>query len=198
MGYNDEAIFIAFANTTNKKTTEQIRLNRDVIPWSHDRAYPIIIYDNNGKKINSTMKNGILPVTLPAGGVSCIQVNGIHPATANNKGSDKLVSIKGKNRFLRYSPTVDSTATVTAMIIQPVESTAYFYAYANKTEKEWKECSLRYRLNNSETWTTVSDKAYPFEFDIALPEIGDAVLFEITAIKSDGSRVNFPVKIINN
>lgn len=195
MGYNDDALFISFANTTNKKVTEKIQLNRDVIAWSQDRLYGISMYDNNGKKSIGTMKNGVLSVTVPAGSVGTVQINDIYPAGKKNATTSKL--IKSGNRFVRYGLLEDSTAIVTAMIIQPDQSMAVFYAYSNKTEKEWKECQLRYRLNNSQTWTAIEDKAYPFEFDFTLPATGDAVSFEIIATKQDGSKVNFPVKTMN-
>lgn len=197
MGYNEDALFISFANTTNKKTTERIRLRRDVIPWSHDKVYPITIYDNDGKKIAGTLKNGALSVTLPAGGISTIRIKGLYPTAKKEMTGDKFNVIKSKNRFIRYSLPEDSTATIAAMIIQPTASMAVFYAYANKTEKEWKECRLRYRINNSDTWTTISDKSYPFEFDITLPNTGDKVSFQITAIRQDGNTVDFPVKTMN-
>ncbi len=198
MGYNDDGVFISFANTADKIMTEKIRLNRDIIPWSQDKLYSIIIYDSSGKKKTGTMKNGVLSVTLPAGGISSVRINGIYPGGKKAVAVDKAGTIKSTNRFLRYSLAEDSLATITAMIIQPTQTNAVFYAYGNKTEKEWKECNLRYRLNNSETWTTISDKAYPFEFDIALPSTTDTVSFQITVIQQDGRTVSFPVKLINN
>jgi hypothetical protein len=83
------------------------------------------------------------------------------------------------------------------MIIQPNEKMAVFYTYCNKTEKEWKECTLRYRLNDNQQWISIADKAYPFEFDVTLPKTNDAVSFEISAVKKDGTVMSFPVKTIN-
>ncbi|MEO6731388.1 MAG: hypothetical protein ABIN01_09230 [Ferruginibacter sp.] len=197
MGYNEQNFFIAFANTSYKTVTEHIRLNSDIIPWNQDKSYPVLTYGSNGKATNSTMKNGLLTITLPPGGTSCVQVKGIHPS-AKTVQSVKPDQTNSKNRLLRYGAGEDSSSRVTAMIIQPNETMAVFYAYCNKTGKDWKECQLRYRLNNSEAWTTVVDTAYPFEFDIALPKTNDKVLFEMTAVKLDGSKISFPVKTINN
>ena len=198
MGYNDQYLFIAFANTSGKTVTEHIRLNRDVIGWNQDKQYSIVEYDNNGKTKKGMMKNGILSITLPANGNSCIQIKGIHTNTIKPNGYVQPSQGNSKTRLLRYSADEDSVASVTAMIIQPNETMAVFYAYCNKTEKEWKQCQLRYRLNNSEAWTTVVDTAYPFEFDIALPKTRDTVSFELTATKLDGSTISFPLKTINN
>lgn len=198
MGHNGQDIFIAFANTSDRTVTEHIRLNREVIPWYQDKGYAMVEYDKRGMAVNKQMKNGMLSVTLPPGGVSTLQIRDIWPGHLNKSGP--VIADKGsnKNKFLRYAAGEDSLAVATAMIIQPNEKMAVFYAYCNKTEKEWKECSLRYRINSNQQWTTVDDIAYPFEFDLILPKPDDIVSFEITAVRNDGSRVSFPVQTINN
>lgn len=194
MGHNEQDVFIAFANTTKRNVTEHVKLNQDIIPWQKERAYKVVVYDSSGKTKNSSMKNGALAVTLPAGGLNCIQIKGIYPIT------DKVAAptVFNKNRFVRYAASQDSTATATAMIIQPNEQLAVCYVYCNKTEKEWKKCSLRYHLNNDQQWTTVTDAAYPFEFDVALGHTNDVLTFEITADKQDGGIISFPVQVINS
>ena len=197
MGHNEQDIFIAFANTSNKTVTEHIRLNRNIIPWRQDKEYVTVVYDRNGKAVNGRMRNGVLSVMLPAGGLSCIQIRGVYPKGINSPGPVVSDRTGNNNKFIRYPSREDSLATATAMIIQPNATMAIFYAYCNKTEKDWKQCSLRYRLNDNQQWTTITDTAYPFEFDITLPGTGDAVTFEITAIKNDGATVSFPLKTIN-
>jgi hypothetical protein len=196
MGHNGKDLFIAFANTSGKTVTEQIRLNRDLIPWYQDKQYIVMEYDSTGKTKNRGMKNGILPVTISAGGITCIQIKGIHPHQAS--GTKPASASVPANRFLRYEAKEDSLATATAMIIQPNDTMAVFYAYCNKTEKDWEQCSLRYRINNSKEWTTVPDMAYPFEFDIKLPATNAVVAFEITAVSQDGRTITFPIQTINN
>lgn len=198
MGYNEQDLFIAFANTSNKAVTEHIRLNSDVIPWNQDKSYTIVEYDMSGKSITRTMKNGLLTITLPPGGTSCIRVKDLPPIVNKVVQTTKPEQAGSKNRLLRYSADKDSLATITAMIIQPNQTMAVFYAYSNQTEKDWKQCQLRYRVNNSEPWTTFLDTAYPFEFDITLPNTIDTVSFELTALKQDGSTISFPIKTINN
>jgi lysophospholipase L1-like esterase len=140
------------------------------------------------------MKNGLLTVTLPSNGLNCIQLKGLYSST--EKAAELTPS--NKNRLVRTNASGDSTATATAMIIQPNEQLAVCYIYCNKTEKEWKQCTLRYRLNNEQQWTTITDSSYPFEFDITLGHTNDVVTYEITAVKPDGSTIRFPVQTINN
>ena len=198
MGYNEEDLFIAFANTSNKKATEYIQLNKDIISFEKDKQYEIVEYNSNGKTRKGVVKNGKLSITLLAGAHNCVQIKGIHPKKNKTIEVASQMQEISKNRFLRYTADQDSLSTITAMVIQPDETTAVFYAYANKTEKDWKECKLSYKLNNSETWTTITDTAYPFEFDMTLPKTNDTVSFSITAVKLDGSTISFPVKTINN
>ena len=195
MGHNEKDIFLSLANTFHTRETEHIQLNRKVIPWKPGAEYEVIIYDNNGKVRQSSMKNGLLTVTLAAGDITCIQVKDIY--TPKEKGNTVSVTGLKANRFIRYTATEDSLANATAMIIQPTENTAVWYVYCDRTEKEWKQCSFRYRLNDSGAWTTVTDTSYPFEFDLPLPATDDAVSFEISAVRRDGSAVHFPVKTIN-
>ncbi|OQP40060.1 hypothetical protein A4H97_17755 [Niastella yeongjuensis] len=192
MGHNEQDVFIAFANTTQRHVTEQITLNKQVIPWLAGKSYPVVVYDNNGNAKNGVMKNGRLTVTLPANGLNCIQIKGIYP----KQEKVNTPTLSGRNRLIRYTANEDSTAAATAMIIQPNAQLAVCYVYCNKTEKDWKQCSLRYRVNNDSRWTTVTDTAYPFEFDWALHP-GDVITFEVTAVKQDGSTISFPVQTIN-
>jgi hypothetical protein len=198
MGYNEQDLFIAFANTFNKTVTEHIGLNRDIISFDDNKQYEMVEYTSNGKAKKGVVKNGRLSITLLPGDNSCIQIKSIHPKKNKPIAIAKLGEQSSKNRLVKYSADEDSTASVTAMIIQPDETMAVFYAYANKTEKDWKECRLSYRLNNSEAWTTVTDAAYPFEFDITLPKADDTISFRITAAKLNGNIASFPIKTINN
>ncbi|MEO5681764.1 MAG: hypothetical protein ABIQ88_03930 [Chitinophagaceae bacterium] len=198
MGYTGQDILIAFANTSKKLNTEHIRLNRDFISWNQDQAYTMVEYTSNGKSTERTIKNGMLTMTLPPGAYTCIRIKGIRPNTNTTVTPVKPGALMSKNRFLSFLAQDDSTASAKAMIIQPDNAMAVFYTFCNKTEKEWKECRLRYRLNQHETWTTLSDPSYPFEFEIAIPNISDTVSFEITAIKQDGTTARFPAKTIND
>lgn len=193
MGHNEEDLFIAFANTSGKMLSEQIRLNQNVIPWKPGISYDIIVYDQDGRAVKGQMKEGVLTVRLPGDGTNCIQIRKI----LHLPGKPAAPVRNNANRFIRYTSGEDGLATVTAMIIQPDETNAVFYAYCDRTEKEWKQCSLRYRLNNTGPWKTIIDGAYPFEFDVALPSVNASVTFEIIAVKNDGSTVRFPVKMIN-
>lgn len=198
VGHNEKDVFISFANTFPTKQTEHIQLNRNVIPWKPGAEYEVIIYDNKGNARQSSMKNGLLTVTLAAGDITCIQVKNLYTPKENKQNNTVAVTDDLKaNRFIRYTASEDSLANATAMIIQPTENAAVWYVYCNRTEKEWKQCSFRYRLNDNGPWTTVTDTSYPFEFDLPLPATNDAVSFEISAVRHDGSAVHFPVKTIN-
>ncbi|MCG2613375.1 hypothetical protein LZZ85_03750 [Terrimonas sp. NA20] len=197
MGHSDKDIFIAFTNTAKKITTEKIRLNRDVIGWSAGRPYSIIEYKENGTSRKAILKNGELSITLPAGGFTCIRIKDIYQERKDVKQTQRITG-SNSNRFVRIKANEDSTAATTAMIIQPTDRLAKFYAYCNKTEKEWTKCNLRYRLNDSKEWLTIEDNTYPFEFDLILPAVKDKISFEINAVRTDGSRISFPVQTIND
>lgn len=198
MGRKGNDLFIAFANSSKKKAKEQVRLNQTIIPWRRDKLYTVIFYDTSGNRKSMRIKNGIIPVSVDPDAVICVQVKGILPAAG--EGSDLSMAGEPKprqNRFLRFAAKEDSTAISTAMIIQPEKQLAVFYTYLNKTEKDWKECSLRYRFSAGEAWTTLTDNNYPFEFDFTLPDPNTPVLFEIRAVKQDDRVIKFSEQIIN-
>jgi lysophospholipase L1-like esterase len=194
MGHNEQDVFMAFANTAKRTITEHITLNKTSIPWQAGHSYPVVVYYSNGKPKNGVMKNGRLTVTLPANGLTCIQIKGLYPTT--EKATEPTLS--NWNRLVRTNASGDSTATATAMIIQPNKQLAVYYLYCNKTEKDWKQCTLRYRLNTDQQWTTVTDTSYPFEFDITLAHTNDIITYAITAVTPNGSTITFPVQTINN
>lgn len=196
MGHNGKDVLIAFANTSKKTVTEKIQFNRDVIGWSEGRSYSTIQYDMKGKSRSGSMKDGILTITLAPGAISCIKINDLY--TANGMIRKTAAAVKnGATRFLRSRSLQDSTATMTAMIIQPNDQLAKFYTYLNKTEKDWNSCSLRYRVNENSEWITVHDNRYPFEFDFIMANTNDRIIFEISATKTDGTQVTFASQTIN-
>ncbi len=78
--------------------------------------------------------------TLPAGGIATVQIKNIWPKYLTQ--SELTISSEhNNNRFSRYRAKEDSTATVTAMIIQPNDKFAKFYAYCNKTEKSGRNAT---------------------------------------------------------
>lgn len=197
MGHNGKDLFIAFTNTSKKAVSEKIKLNRDLISWSEGKQYNTVEYKENGTSKQAVMKNGELSVTLPPGGLVCIRIKDIYQQPTNIKGNNSSLTVS-KNRFARIKAKEDSTATSTAMIIQPSDNLAKFYAYCNKTEKDWTKCILKYKLNNQSEWLTIEDNSYPFEFDMILSDIKNTISFEISATKTDGSKINFPMQTINN
>lgn len=194
MGHNEKDVFISFANTSPKNATQKFLLDKNIFKWIPGKSYEVILYDNDGKQQKSLMKDGALSITLTANGLISVQVKDLY-TTAEAK---PVVANESKlRRFVRIGAKQDSTATATAMIIQPNAKMAVFYLYASQTEKEWKQCTLRYRLGNGQ-WGEITDRSYPFEFDITLPETNDVVSFELWAQKTDGTVVNYPAQKINN
>lgn len=196
MGHTDTDVFISFANTSPDTKTENIQLNEKIIPWVNNKEYEVTEEDSDGKTKTRSIKNGSIAIKIPANGLKAIRIKNIYKEGMHAVQSGGSV-ISNKNRFVRYAAKEDTTATITSMIIQPNEKIAVFYIYSNKTEKEWKQCSLRYQAGNSKEWITVTDTSYPFEFDVTLPSTDTKISFEITAVKKDGARVDFPVKTIN-
>lgn len=196
MGYNQDGLFIAFANTSKKTVTETIQLNRKVI--AYDRQHQITILQQGTAKAKQKrwMKDGKLTITVPANGLVCVQIAGLGKDPEINSHPDSKPTIL-QNRFIRYTALSDSLAKVTAMIIQPTKKVAVFYLYSNQTEKNWKQCSLRYRVNNEQSWVSKTDDSYPFEFDIDLEKVSDAVSFELTGIDHNGKAVSFPIQQLN-
>ncbi len=195
MGKTDKDLFISFANTSPKTVTQQVRFNENLIPFQKDKIYKITIYDAEGRAKQGSMKNGLLTVTLPGNGLNTIRVIDLN---IPHKEAVSKTPLNLANRFMRFSAEKDTLAKATAMIIQPNQDSSVFYTYSDQTEKEWKQATLRYKLNDSATWTSVTDTAYPFEFDLALPRTNDVISFELTGTKLDGTLVNHPSQKMNH
>ncbi|SDD78244.1 hypothetical protein [Niabella drilacis] len=192
MGYNKEGLFIAFANTSKTSIKETFQLNSEVIAYNRQHRYAILRQGSQTKQ-TSIMKDGKFMITVPANGLVCIQIAGLgkDPGTLH---SNQPVP---QNRFIRYAAVSDSQAKATAMIIQPTNQVAVFYLYSNQTEKNWRQCRLRYRINNEQNWISKTDYSYPFEFDVELPRVSDVISFELTGTDQKGNAVTFPVQQIN-
>ncbi|RYY18747.1 MAG: hypothetical protein EOO04_23345 [Chitinophagaceae bacterium] len=197
MGHNDADVFIAFSNTAKKTVTENITLNRDIIPWSEGKQYTVVFFDQQGKAKKGAIINGQFSQTLPAGAISCIQIKGIYSPVKSMEKAEMTGAVSS-NRFVRFSSVEDTMARATAMIIQPNASLAKFYVYSDQTEKDWTSWTLRYRLNDNQQWVTVQDTTYPFEFDMTLPATNDKISFELTAMKKDNGQISFPRQLMNN
>ncbi len=196
MGYNKEGLYIAFANTSKKAIQETFQLDGEIIAYQSSHAFTILQPGTTKAKQTGVMKDGKLVITVPANGLVCIQISGLGKDTevAEIPGTDIETTV---NRFIRYSAVSDSMAKATAMIIQPTSKVAVFYLYSNQTEKNWKQCSLRYRINNDPNWISKTDSSYPFEFDVELSKISDAISFELTGTDLKGNTITFPLQQLN-
>lgn len=196
MGHDETDVFISFSNTSRESKTEQLQLNKELVKWKPGVSYEVVVYGNNGDSSRALMKDGQLTVTLAAGDINTLQIKKLYAPVADSR-FDKPAAQSG-NRFVRYTATEDSLATATAMIIQPNAKMAVCYVFSDQTEKQWKQSTLRYRLNNEEKWTSVLDTSYPFEWTVPLAATTDAVSFELSGTRQDGSSVHFPTRTLND
>jgi hypothetical protein len=174
LGVGERDLHLVLMNTTNEAVSETLRLNPDVLPTEPGRTYAVAVTTPDGKTVQTTLKDGLLAVSVPAQGLVSCKIEGLQldvplfRSLAEAKPTAQPEATARPNGFFR-DETGTPLGTLTGMRFNvfPQFSDAYFFT--DKTEKDLKSVTLRYRVGSGE-WQTKTDGGYPFEFDIHLPD----------------------------
>lgn len=173
LGVGERDLHLVLMNTTAEPVSETLRLNPDVLPTEPGRSYAVTVRFPDGKTTRTTLKDGLLAVAVPPQGLISCRIEGLKvdvPLFRDLAGATPASpSEAAKPSGFFRDETATALGTLTGMRFDVFPQFADAYFFTDKTEKDLKSVTLRYRLGNG-AWQTKTDGSYPFEFDVHLPD----------------------------
>ncbi|MBM3854164.1 MAG: hypothetical protein FJ399_13575 [Verrucomicrobia bacterium] len=173
-------LYLAFTNQSPQPVTTEITLSAKVLPQLAGRTYRTRVLAGGSNA--PELRDGRLTVTVPAMGLTAIEVEGL---TVTPKFQDRLIGARAADAWRRDHVELPFGGT-RAMILNfgPAASTAYVYLQAD--DSKFKEVTLNYTLAGRRA--SLTDATFPFEFTVPVPAGSDAFEFEVRGVTPSGEK----------
>jgi hypothetical protein len=154
------------------------------------------VYYPDGSTQKTTFQNGMLNTDIIPQGMAAYKIEGlkIEVPLFNKMDAEKTKS--GPQSFVR-DETSTGLGTLTGMLINTFPQFSDAYIFTDKTEKDFKQVTIEYRIGN-EKWTTKKDNFYPYEFDIHLKNPKDKLEFKLIALDMDNKTITSNLYKLSN
>lgn len=196
LGIAENDFYVILTNTSNSEAKSFVRLNPDIIPWIGGKVYPVTIYYAEGKTAKATCKDGLLEAEVSAQGLTAYKIEGLKVEVPLFKKMTESKISASNNSFLREENT-EGFGTVTGMLITTFPQFSDGYVFTDKTEKEFKQVSIEYRIGSGE-WKRKDDFGYPFEFDIHLENPREKIEFKLESVDMNGKTLKSKIYSLQN
>ncbi|GAB3495233.1 hypothetical protein GCM10027341_12280 [Spirosoma knui] len=198
LGVGATDLYVVLMNTANQPITSMLRLQPDLIPWNKGQTYKTTVYQADGTSTVGTMTDGKLSANVPSQGLIAIKIHGLTVDVPLQKQAalDPQTRASAQQRFHRKE-TATTLGTVTGILFNLVPQFSDAYIFTDATEKTLKQVTLRHRLGN-ETWKTIEDTRYPYEFSIHLNDPKQPLEYRLDGIGLDGKTVTLDSLTLRN
>ncbi len=166
-GAASDATYLILSNTRPAEITADLTLDADVLRLDAGHVYPLTFQRPDGPSESGELRDGQLRVRIPAGSLLSIKIHGLKnlvalpvlPATTTVAGRTA-----GNAPDYFRQPDTDAAGTVTGIILRFGARTDAFI-YTDRTEKQVRKATLRYRLGDAPE-AEIVDTRYPYEFSV--------------------------------
>lgn len=149
------ALMLALSNESNADIQQTVRLDEARVQWEKGKSYPVTIICGDSVS-TSVMQNGRVPITIPAGRLTALIIDGIKPVV--DIQDDLLApSDKWTNDYF-----VSRDDMVRAMVLHFGKVAHNAYIYLTADDSIFDRVMLEY---NGRTY---HDDSYPYEFTLPL------------------------------
>ncbi|GAC1310804.1 MAG: hypothetical protein NVSMB24_28830 [Mucilaginibacter sp.] len=177
-GTSDNDVYLVLLNTSKRKKDFNIQLKQQPFNWVENKRYSMEVIGRGGDIGSTTMVNGHISITVNPGGITTCRVLGLMPNVPYPFFTTSERKQENVKSFFRDT-TMARLGILTGMLINTSPHFSDAYLFSNLTEKDCTQVSLAYRLNTGD-WHTITDKSYPFEFDIHLDDPSSVLSLKFT------------------
>lgn len=168
-----DKLCLAFVNQSEASVSTTAEINTSYV---ENKGMTINrVYTNNISSSDASIASNQISLTVPAGGMVAVIVNGCEFKT--NIQDDILAGDQAwKNDFVHVTGDISGKA----MILNFGKNHKYAYIYSSDEKGTFQSIDIHYSINGQEE-QVMSDKAYPFEFEIKLPSDATDFQFRLVA-----------------
>ena len=184
-GYGNNKLYLAFTNQSKENLDLKVHINPDLVPYTSGVVYKVKVWINNKPVKETTMKNGVIDLSLSDRGITAVAIEGIKIKTRFQEDIfDAPKSLSEKS----YQVSETAFGKVTGMIISMGKHYTNSYIWLEANDQNLSSAKITYKDNKGKM-KTMEDLRFPFEFSI--PLLGDEKAFEYTieGVKPDGKKV---------
>lgn len=187
-GVSSDALYLVLMNTSKEDETTNIQLNQDKVTYDSNKKYDTVIYDAKGNSTTGQIFNGKLSLTIPAGSLMTIKINDLVMDIPLFGDVEKVTSnvTHTNQNYVRESTDSPLLGTITGMLLNLTPEFSDAYIYTNALDTEVSFAKLNYKIGNG-NWQQITDKNYPYEFSIRLPNPKQKLTFKWVSHDKDGN-----------
>lgn len=172
--YGNGCFYLAFTNQSDKTVNTTISISQDYLSIANSKT---TIWQDNVLRGNGVMSNNQTSISVSPHGITAIRIEGATPKT---KLQARMIPNTRRNEWNQYLLSDIEIGASRAMLINPSDSLSRLFVYSSLEDGTLKDYTISYRFNNEQTWTTLTDTDYPFEFSITLDTVS-SIDFTLTA-----------------
>jgi hypothetical protein len=175
----ENALYLVLLNQSQQAVTPTVTLNKTRVDVSGKHV--VNVWKQNVKTDTVRMVGGAIQTSIAAEGITVLEITGLRIETAFQKKVLAAASVPPKKGSVELSFGGGSKAFL--LSFGPELTSAYVYTKA--TYETVRSITLHYR--NGDTWKTVSDTAYPYEFTVPLTSGDSSFQFFLEAVNQAGT-----------
>lgn len=176
-GYKGSDLFIALTNQSNEKVVARLTLNKALVNLAG--RYTVTRWQDN-RKVGTEQADGrTIQVEVAPGGISALKISGATPLV---RFSNMFVDVSGTvpNDYIETS-----VGNARAMLIKLGNYAKRAYIYLRDDENKVAEATLHYADASGVSWT-MTDREFPYEFTIDLPNDATGLHFTLQTLSPSG------------
>ncbi len=189
-GYGNGQFYVAFLNQSDNPVEAKIRLNQDLVPYK--ASHRMRIWKQNKASAPATMTDGRLNIIVAPKGITAIAIDDIEIVTQFQQHVYSSEDRKLSDSSFKKS---DSPFGKISSAIFSLGRFNHFHTWLEASADKLSAATMHYRYGSDNTWKTIEDNSFPFEFSLPLNRY-DEIEFRIEGRSPRGEMINSdPVKV---
>lgn len=173
-------LYLAFANQSAAAVSTEVAFNADVLPVAAKGKFRVKVIADGKPGREVTMNAGRFPIEVSAKGQTAVIIEGL---TVVPTFQQKLLASESSQAWEKdYVEVGYGHARAMILNFGPAAKTAY--VYLQEDDSKFKEVALQYTVEGKET--VLTDKEYPFEFTVPVPQGANEFAFKLIGQAIDG------------
>lgn len=175
-------LFLVFTNQLENEVKSTVQLNSNLIPQLKKQVYDVEIIKDNKILSKSKMKEGKIDISVSSKGITTLVIKDLK---VKAEFQDNILSNSLEKSW--KTDYVDlPIGNASAMLVNMGKNLKYAYVYLRNDDTLLNKAVLSY-VNEENKRIVLTDRYYPFEFDIKLSPSQNKFKASLTIYKLDGS-----------
>jgi hypothetical protein len=184
-----DQLFIAFTNQSNEKATATITLNQALIGNLRGKVKQAQFRQQNKGPEALDVDDGTFNISVEAQGITTVEIDDVAIAPVFQSSILSLTKADAWSTDYLELPFGDARAM---MLRGDGNDMAYIYLQAN--DDVFSSISLHYK--QAETWNTLLDDAFPYEFTVPISSADNVFQFYFEGVSVDGKTMRSTEEVL--